>query len=467
MSAPSSSPRTSPPPAADAPTGELRPLLRLSAPLIAAHAGSQFMSVVDTAMVGRLGAAAQGGAGLAGTLWFSVSCLGLGVVLGAETLVAQAVGARDLPGASRAFGQALVAAVLVGAPLTVLLCVLPLFFGAAGIEPRTAHETARCLLGRAPQIIPFLLFAACRSYLQARGITRPVVLAMVLSNLLNVLFNLLLIYGDDGLRRAGLPPLGLPPLGVLGSGLSTSLAQLGALGLLTLSVRRARPPRAPRSAAPLIDPALLRRALRLGLPIAVTLLAEIGAFTLGSVLVGRISATASASHQVALTLASLSFTVTLGIGSAAAVRVGQHVGAGDHRGARRAGLCALALACAFMSASALTFLCAAPQLAALLTSDPVVIAAAAPLIVIAAAFQLFDGAQVTAAGALRGAGDTRAASVANLLGYYAFGIPLAVLLIPRLQASGVWWGLTLGLAVVAVALVSRFLQISARPIARA
>ena len=278
------------------------------------------MSVVDTAMVGRLGAAAQGGAGLAGALWFSVSCLGLGVVLGAETLVAQAVGARDLPGASRAFGQALVAAVLVGAPLTVLLCVLPLFFGAAGIEPRTAHETAHCLLGRAPQIIPFLLFSACRSYLQARGITRPVVLAVVLSNLLNVLFNLLLIYGDDGLRRAGLPPIGLPPLGVLGSGLSTSLAQLGALGLLTLSVRRARPPRAPRPAVPLIDPALLRRALRLGLPIAVTLLAEIGAFTLGSVLVGRISATASASHQVALTLASLSFTVTLGIGSATLFR---------------------------------------------------------------------------------------------------------------------------------------------------
>lgn len=463
--APATPPTDSPPPSGGA--GELRALLRLAVPLVAGHAGSQFMGVVDTAMVGRLGAAAIGGTGLAGALWFAVSCLGLGIVLGAETLMAQAIGARDRGDARRGFWQAVWVALLVGAPLTALLAVLPLGFHAWGINAETSREATRCLWGRLPQIIPYLLFAACRSYLQGRGVTRPVVLAMVLSNLLNAGLNLLLIFGDGGLRRVGLPALGLPALGVLGSGLSTSIAQLGALLLMAASVRRVLRGDGPAPGAWRVDPDKLRRIARLGAPISLQILAEIGAFSLGAVLAGRLGAAASAGHQLAMTMASLSFMVTLGIGAAAAVRVGQHVGAGDTAAARRAGLLALGVSCAYMIASALILWLGAELISSLLTSDLVVIRSAVPLFGIAAVFQLCDGAQATVAGALRGAGDTRVSFVANLLGYYAVGLPLGVLLMPRLGVRGIWWGLTAGLTFVALGLIARFLQISRRPILRA
>ena len=444
--------------------GELRPLLRLSLPLIAGHVGIQLMDVVDTAMVGRLGAAALGGAGLGGLLWFTVGGLGLGIVLGAETLISQAIGAGDRVGARRAFVQSLWSAVLIGLPLMVLLGAVPLALRPLGIEPGTASEAARCLWARLPQIIPFLLFAACRSYLQSRGITRPVVLAVILSNVLNVGLNSLLIFGDATLWRLGLPGIGLPALGVFGSGVSTTISQIGALLVMVIGVRRAL--RAEPEVASRLDRLQLARILRIGLPISLVILAEIGAFTIGSVLAGRLGAVASASNQIALTLTSFTFTFTLGIGSAAAVRVGQQVGAGDTKGARRAGFTALLVACGFMCLSASAFYLAAPQLAGLLSSDPVVIRAAVPLLMIVGVFEILDGAQVTAAGALRGAGDTRVAFVANLLGYYAFGLPLAWLLIPHLQARGIWWGLTLGLGTVAVWLVARFAYLSARPIRR-
>lgn len=455
---------------------ELRPLGQLAIPLILGHAGSQLMSVVDTAMVGRLGAAALGGSGIAASLWFALSCMGLGLVLGAETLIAQAVGAGERAAARAAFGHALLVAVLAGVPLTALTALLPLAFPALGIEPETAREAARGLYGRLPQILPFLLFSACRSYLQAHGRTRPIVLATVLANVLNVIGNLVLIFGDGGLRRVGLPAVGLPPLGVLGSGLSTSLSQIGALLLLAAAARRAgaeigAPGAAPVRPAPVVAAGTaesLRRIARIGVPISLLILAEIGAFSIGALLCGRLGPAQSAAHQVAITLASFTFTVTLGIGAAAAVRVGHHVGAGDAEGARRAGLVAIGLSLCFMGCSALTFFFGARGLAALLSSDPVVQASAAPLILIAAAFQLFDGAQSTAAGALRGAGDTRVAFLANLVGYYVLGIPTAVLLVAAgMGARGVWWGLTLGLGCVAVWLVLRFASVTRGPIARA
>jgi MATE family multidrug resistance protein len=176
----------------------------------------------------------------------------------------------------------------------------------------------------------------------------------------------------------------------------------------------------------------------------------------------------AAGHQSAVSLASFTFTGTLGVAAATAVRVGLAVGRGDRRGARLAGFVGLGAAAAFMSCAAVVLFTARRALARSLTDDPSVIAVAAPLIAVAAVFQLSDGTQSVAAGALRGAGDTRAPLHANLVGHYAVGLPVAVALGfgTRLGPTGLWWGLSSGLTAVAVALAARFAALSSREIAR-
>jgi MATE family multidrug resistance protein len=212
----------------------------------------------------------------------------------------------------------------------------------------------------------------------------------------------------------------------------------------------------------------LRTVLRLGLPFALQTLAEVGVFALASVLAGRMSARAAAGHQLAITLAAFTFTMTLGIGAAAAVRVGHHIGQGDRAGARRSGFTALAIGAGFMTVPALLFLTLPAQLARLLTDDATVLSAAVPLVMIAAVFQLSDGTQAVAAGALRGAGDAKVPLWANLVGHWLIGLPIAILLgfSFEMGAPGLWWGLSAGLTAVALALAARFHFLSKREINR-
>jgi MATE family multidrug resistance protein len=211
-----------------------------------------------------------------------------------------------------------------------------------------------------------------------------------------------------------------------------------------------------------------RTLLRLGVRIGLQLLAEVSVFAVASVLCGAIGKQAAAAHQVAITLAAFTFCVALGIAAATSVRVGFHVGRGDTPAARRAGFLGLGLGTAFMTASALTFLALPAPLASVLTDDAAVVGAAAPLVMIAAVFQLSDGAQTVAAGALRGAGDAQAPLLANVAGHYAVGLPIAVALgfTADLGAPGIWWGLCAGLTAVAASLTWRFAALSSRPIRR-
>jgi MATE family multidrug resistance protein len=184
-------------------------------------------------------------------------------------------------------------------------------------------------------------------------------------------------------------------------------------------------------------------------------LAEIGAFTLATFLIGLLGSLALAGHQIALNVASITFMVPMGISSAAAVRVGHAVGACDARGAAHSGWMALLFAAGFMSCSGLTLLFLARPIARIYTPDPAVVTAGARLLMVAAIFQLFDGIQVVATGALRGAGDTRTPMIANLAGYWAIGLPVgAYLCFPSQHgAVGMWAGLCLALILIGTTLL--------------
>ena len=431
---------------------ELRVLLRLAGPLILGYAGSQLMSMTDTAMVGRLGANALAGVAVGNGVYFTVSCFGLGCVAGIEAPIAQALGAGERMRARRLLWQGVRVALGVSLPLLVIMALSPLVLPWAGLDAATAHEVGAYTWARMLNVVPFLVYNAQRAYLQASGITRPIVISTVAGLVANAAGNYLFIY-----------TLGL---GVAGSGIASTLASAAMVLVLAPAVGEIDAPADPERRR--FDPALVRTILRLGVPIGLQVVAEVGVFATVGVLAGRMGAASAAAHLVAITLASFTFCVTLGIGAATSVRVGHHIGAGDSDGARRAGLIGLGASSAFMTASAFVFFTCAPWLAGALTNDVSVLAVAVPLVHVAAIFQLSDGLQATAAGALRGAGDPHAPLYANLVGHWVIGLPVAVGLgfVAHEGAVGLWWGLSLGLTAVAVGLIGRFLWLSARPIRR-
>jgi multidrug resistance protein, MATE family len=442
---------------------EARALGRLSLPLILVYAGYNAMGLVDTLFIGRLDAAALGGVGIGNGIFGALSLVGLGAVLGVDPIAAQAMGANDEAGARQALRAGLRVAWIVGIPITVLMMLAPLLLAPAGVDRATVREATSFLLARVTNPITFVLFAAYRSFLQVKGATRPVLGAMIVSNITNAIGNFFFIYGDDALIDIGLAPIGLPRLGTFGCGLATALSSFLSLGIIAGSAKRiSRRSASLSERAPSAD--LVKKVLRLGLPIGLQNLAEIGLFALVAVLAGRISAEAAAAHQIAIALASFTFCVIAGIGAATSVRVGHHVGSGSTAGARRAGFLGISLATLIMTGFGLAFFLAPGFFARLLTSDLSVVPVGTALLSVAALFQISDGIQAVTLGALRGAGDTRAGLIANVVGYYLFGLPVAYYL-GIVRAGGVvglWWGLSAGLTAVAIVLLYRFHTLTRR-----
>ena len=427
---------------------ELRLLLRLAAPIAFTQAGYALMGLVDTAVVGRLGAGPLGATGLANGLFFAVAVVGLGAMLGLDPLFAQALGARDEARARELIWQGLWQSAVVTLVLALPIAALPLLLEPSGIAPEVAHDARLFLWLRLPGLWPMLAFAALRSYLQATERLGPLIVATVIANLANFSLDLVLVFGK----------LGLPALGAPGSGLATSLCSLLQFAILAAAVRPGR--RQPLRA---ID---LRKALSVGIPVGLQMGAEVGVFALVGLLAGRLGAQSLAAHQVAISLASFTFCAAVGVGMAGTVRVGWAIGARNTPAARRSGLTAFAGGAGIMSVAALCFWLIPGWLARMLSDQPEVISASVPLLTVCAFFQLSDGIQGVGAGVLRGAGDTRFPFLANVIGHYAIGLPVAIVLGLKLGHGviGLWWGLCAGLTAVAIALLTRFLRLSSREI---
>ena len=422
-------------------------MVRLALPVATIQVGLMIMGVVDTIMAGHISARALAAVALGNLYFFSLAVFGMGTLLVLDPVAAQAVGARDWPAVARAAQRGVLLAALLTLPIVALLMVAgPMLTWArqpAEVIPLAAAYAVRS----APGTFPFLLFIVFRQTLQAVGRIAPIVLAIVVANFANAGLNWQLIFGH----------LGFPALGVIGSAWATSLSR----GLLALCLWFA----ARKELAPMLSPwrpevarvAPLGRMLRLGVPIGAQHVLEFGAFALVALMMGWMGTREIAGHQIAINLAALTFMVPLGVGDAASVLVGRGVGRGSASETRGAARAALACGVVFMSLTGITFLSLPETLSRLYTTNTEVIGVAASLIPIAGVFQIFDGLQVVASGILRGLGDTRAPMLANFLGYWTLGIPLSVYLgfVARWGPSGLWWGLVLGLGVVACALLLR------------
>lgn len=433
---------------------ELRELFRLALPLAAAQAGTQLMGLVDVAVLGRLGAPELAGSGLANAVFFAVSVFGMGLMLGLDPLVAQAVGAGDRVRARRLLWQGLWLSLIVSAALTVLLLLGTLALPLIGAAPEILGPARAFLLVRMASLLPFLMFFVIRAYLQAHHIARPMVVAMIVGNVFNFSLDLAFVFGIRGW---------IPAMGVAGAALSTVICTFIELGIVAAAARKLKPVETvdhrPERAA-------ILQAARVGMPIALHMGAEVGVFALVALLAGRLGTLHLAAHQLVIGIASFSFTVAVGVAAAGSVRVGNAIGARNAVGTRVAGNAAFIGGIIVMGVSAAVFALAPGPVARLFTNQPAVIAASIPLMMVAAVFQLSDGVQAVGAGVLRGAGDTRYTFWANLAGHWAIGLPLALWLgfTRGLGIVGLWWGLCVGLTIVAVLLFVRFERRSRAPI---
>lgn len=445
---------------------ELRALVRLGLPIVLSNAGAQVLGFVDTAMVGRLDAVALAAVGIGNAVYFTISIVAMGLVLGMDPLVSQAIGAGDRAGARAVLWQAVRISLIGSIPAIILAFFASAFVGKIGIDAETSKSVFHYVSGRLFNVVPFLMATAGRTYLQAIGQPGPAVWAYVWTNVANVVGNYLLIYGDPGLVKIGLPAIGLPALGVFGAGLSSTLASIVTVAIIFRAI--AKHGGSPRPGDFRKDKVITGRIYQIGWPISMHLLAEVGAFGLAGIFAGWLGPRAVAGHQVALGLASMSFVFALGVSSATAVRVGYAVGRNDSVGARRAGYVGWFAGTLMMSVSILLFAFAPGLCARILSDKPDIIEAAIPLLRIAAIFQLADATQVIMAGALRGAGDTRTTQIVNMIGYYIVGLPLALILGFGLEmgAPGIWWGLTAALFGVAITLVVKFVRLSRQEIQR-
>jgi MATE family multidrug resistance protein len=431
---------------------EFRPMFALALPVVAAELGWIGMGVVDTLMVGALSPEAIGAVGVGSSLFIAVVVFSMGLMLGLDTLVSQAFGAGRVEECHRWLFHGVVMSLLVSIPSTLAIFGLIQLLSRWGLDPVVFQLTTPYLAVLTWSIIPLLLYATFRRYLQGMGIVRPVMVALVTANIINVFGNWVLIYGK----------LGAPALGVRGSAWATVLARVAMAGyLLVVIVSRERRRRPGLFETPLrIELPWMRRLIALGFPAAAQITLEVGVFAAATALAGRLAPVSLASHQIALNIAACAFMVPLGVSSAGAVRVGHAIGRRDIPGAERAGWTALLFGTGFMACAATLFVLAPRALIGAFTTDEGVLRIGASLLLVAAVFQLFDGIQGVATGVLRGLGDTRTPMLWNLFGHWVIGLPAgyALCFVAGLGVVGLWWGLSTGLIICGVALLTVWSQ---------
>lgn len=434
---------------------ELRALLALAIPVVLSELGWMTMAVVDVVMVGKLGPAAIGAVGLGNAIYYAPSLFGIGLLLGLDTLVSRSWGAQDFDDCHRSLAQGMYIA-LAFTPVLMLFIVFarPLFTG-RGVDPVVGGLTRSYAGILNVGTFPLLVYGGFRRYLQGVARVRPVTFTLVSANLVNVAGNWVFIYGK----------LGMPVLGVNGSAISTVIARVYMAAVLVYFAWQHERKRGHPLFAhwPGPDWARIRALLDLGIPAASQVVLEVAAFGAATILAAHLGAVSLAAHEIVLNCAAYTYMVPLGISAAGAVAVGHAIGAGDPAKARRAGWMAIAFGVGFMAFAALLFIVIPRPILEIYSRDRGVLQVGAHILLIVAAFEVFDGAQGVATGVLRGLGETKVPMLLNFVGYWVFGLPLGALLCFtfRWGLSGIWTGLTISLITIAVLMLLRWRASSA------
>ena len=433
---------------------ELTDTFRLSVPIVIAQLGVILMGVTDNLFVGRLlGAVPLGAAGLANGLSFLVSSIGVGGLSVVAALISKAHSQHDSAEVNRLFRAGLRVAGLFSLVFGGLSVLMAYHFDLFGQSAQVTAMAQDFTLVLSASLVPLLIFVAARQLADGLRFPRVAMVITVAALGLNAFFNYVLITGFGP----------FPTMGLLGSAMATLLSRtFMAGGILAYIYRSARfKPYLRRAFRALSTAADVKTILRLGIPGGLTFFFEVATFTLAAVITGWLGADRLAAHQIAINMASVTYMMATGISSAAAIRVGAAVGRGSREGVLRAGVAAFVLSAGFMSVAALLFFTANDQLVSLYIRDtPAVSTVAATLVIMAGIFQLSDGVQVVAVGALRGLSDVNAPTLITLFSYWGVALPMSYLLgfTFGMDVVGIWIGLLAGLTIAAVLLTVRFFR---------
>lgn len=422
----------------------MKKILQVALPIALAHLLVMTMGLVDLAFIRHVGTTATGAVGVGSALFGWALTIGMGLLAGLDYFVSTSYGGGKLRQCHTYFGQGLWLSLITGIPLSALLFLMTFKLNWLGIHPDVIGETSEFLRVLGWGLAPVYVFTACRNYLQA--MSRPLVpfYLLLVANFANALFDYVFIFGAWG----------FPAMGVRGVAAATTICRFGMAAVLLGYAFWVG-----RKASEKLTRADLRfqrqpfvHLIQMGFPATLQMMLEVGVFGLSTVLAGGLDPRSLAAHQIVLNIASTTFMVTLGVGAATAVLVGQSLGRRDGREAAAMGWRGLGISAVFMVGAG-TILLSFPQtILAGFTADLTVLQIAGSLLLIAAIFQLADGLQASLTGALRGLGDTRTAVWANLVGHWLIGLPICLWLTFHRGwgVSGIWAGIASGLFVVAI-----------------
>jgi len=433
-------------------------LLALAGPIIVNNLSIAGMQFADAVMAGRISAAALAAVAVGGSVWFLHFTLALGLMMAISPIASGHRGEGNDALIGRYTRQGLYLAVALGVPVIIVAhtAIAPLlaYIGIDEAFRATTVDYVGAISWGAPGIFMFL---ALRFTTEGVGHTRPIMYTSVFALVCNVLLNWVFMFGN----------LGAPALGAVGAAVASAVTMwcicliLGAYMVLKPLYRRyelfsrVAPPR----------PEALREIIALGIPIAVTITAEVGLFNAVSILMGTLGPAITAAHQIAINFSMTTFMVPLAVASAITVRVSFNLGRGDPGAARFSGVTGILLCAGFMFCSATVLLLFRDLIVGVYTSDSAVRDIAISLLLVAAVFQVADGIQVSAAGSLRGYKDTRVPMLVTTFAYWVLAFPLAYLaaVTYRLPPHWIWVGFVIGLSTAALLLSLRFARLSKPP----
>jgi len=418
--------------------------LILAVPVIFSQVGQVTVNLVDSIMVGHIGTTQLAAASFAINVFHVGMLFGLGITLGITPLVGQSLNAKD----PNNKGGWLKNGVLVNFIASILLCAamssVVLFMNRMGQSQEVVQMAIPFYLIHVSSLIPLMLFFSFKQFFEGIGNTKIAMIITIFINLVNIALNYILIYGK----------LGFPALGLNGSGYASLISRLIMPVMFVLVILRKPEFRFyfVEAIHAGFDKLKIRRIASVGLPIGLQMVIEILAFSLGAIMLGWISKESLAGHQVAISMASMTYMISFGLASGTTIRVSHAFGEHDRNELKQAIFASLHLVIAFMSLMGILFILLRNQLPLLFTSDPAVVEVAAGLLVVGAFFQIFDGVQVVLLGALRGMADVRIPMFIAFFAYIIISLPISYLLafVFNFGYIGVWIGFVFGLSSAAI-----------------
>ncbi len=432
----------------------LKTNVNLAVPVMASQLGHVLVGVADNMMVGQVGYIPLAGASLGNAIFYFFMTFGLGVSFAITPLVGFADGEGNIKQCGQVLRHGLVVNTLLGVVLFAIVMVMANYLHLFGQEEVVVEQATPYMFVIGFSMIPFLAFQSFRQFAEGLGMTKIPMAVSVSANVLNIGLNYILIYGKCG----------APAMGLVGAGMATLIARIAMAIVMMAYVLRSNRFAAYRSGMGLrnLNIGLIKDILRIGVPAGFQFIFEVGAFSMAALMMGWIGAATQAAHQIAINLASITYMTVSGLGAAAAIRVGNQLGQKNYHTMKRAALTLIGMGTALMIVFALIFIIGKDYLPLLYNHKPEVVQIASGLLIVAALFQISDGVQVISLGALRGMKDVKIPTLITFIAYWLIALPVGYFLAFKLDygASGIWFGLFLGLTLAGILVFFRFIKLA-------